>query len=523
MRRYTTTVSSSPAIKNGVLVLSGYGLRIIVVRGHLAVSDGICEDRRRIRLPRATCGLKRLVVLGHTGFITLEALRWLQDIGAALSVIDPNGQVILASVPAGHPGAHLLRAQALAASKGTGLVIVRDLLREKLRGEATVLHRLDGANSAIERITHGVDSLEGGKTLDQLRAVEAEAGAAYWKAWESLPIHFGHRDHERIPEHWRTFGVRHSPLTASPRSAVNPANALLNYLYAMLETEARIAARAIGLDPGIGLLHADLAYRDSLACDLMEPVRPRVDAFVLDMLHTRTFRANDFVETRRGVCRVSSELTMFLGETAPTWAQAVAPIAERVARALLPGKMKRQSGPLPTPLTQFNRIAGRDRLRRRPRNPSSPDSSRIPPACRGCGVVLDNRRRKYCDECFAEYRKEMIGAWAQSGIKALAQRRVVGWDPAHGGHAGYERGRKNTKHMRAAIEWGRKHERMIDEREFRDVILLRLQNVPLGVMAKATGFSVAYCSFIRRGLRVPHPRHWESLREACALGVQEEP
>jgi hypothetical protein len=35
-----------------------------------------------------------------------------------------------------------------------------------------------------------------------------------------------------------------------------------------------------------------------------------------------------------------------------------------------------------------------------------------------------------------------------------------------------------------------------------------LQAVSLGAMAEATGLSEGYCSFIRRGLRMPHRRHW---------------
>ena len=38
-------------------------------------------------------------------------------------------------------------------------------------------------------------------------------------------------------------------LTGSPHNAANPANALLNYLYAILEAEARIALLTIGLGP----------------------------------------------------------------------------------------------------------------------------------------------------------------------------------------------------------------------------------------------------------------------------------
>ena len=56
---------------------------------------------------------------------------------------------------------------------------------------------------------------------------------------------------------------------------------MLNYLYALLESEARLAATSLGLDPGIGFLHVDTDARDSLACDLMEAVRPQVDAFLL--------------------------------------------------------------------------------------------------------------------------------------------------------------------------------------------------------------------------------------------------
>lgn len=46
-------------------------------------------------------------------------------------------------------------------------------------------------------------------------------------------------------------------LTNSPRLATNPANAILNYLYAILEVEARLALATLGLNPGIGVLHVD--------------------------------------------------------------------------------------------------------------------------------------------------------------------------------------------------------------------------------------------------------------------------
>src|ERR1019366_3403588 len=109
-------------------------------------------------------------------------------------------------------------------------------------------------------------------TLERIRLIEARAAGAYWSLWRDLPVPFPKKGDPRVPSHWRSFGARVSPLTMSPRVAVNPANAMLNYLYSLLACESRLAAAALGLDPGMGVLHLDIAARDSLAYDLMEVV-----------------------------------------------------------------------------------------------------------------------------------------------------------------------------------------------------------------------------------------------------------
>ena len=120
--------------------------------------------------------------------------------------------------------------------------------------------------------------------IASIRLIEAQAALAYWSAWRTLPITFPKNDIARIPAHWLNFGARISPLTGSPRLSVNPPNAILNYLYAVLEPEARLAAAALGLDPGLGVLHVDSGNRDSMALDLLEPVRPQVDSYLLDWI-----------------------------------------------------------------------------------------------------------------------------------------------------------------------------------------------------------------------------------------------
>ena len=104
-----------------------------------------------------------------------------------------------------------------------------------------------------------------------------------------------------------SFGARISPLTGSPRLSVNPPNAMLNYLYAVLESEARLAAAALGLDPGLGVLHVDfISNRDSLALDLLEPVRPQVDSYLLEWITRQPLKRQWFFET--GNCRLMVHL-----------------------------------------------------------------------------------------------------------------------------------------------------------------------------------------------------------------------
>ena len=93
-------------------------------------------------------------------------------------------------------------------------------------------------------------------------AAEAEAAAAYWSAWADVEVRFAPADQRRVSDDWRSFGQRHSPLGSGLRLAVNPAGAILNYLYALLEAEARLACQVVGLDPALAIVHADIRGRD---------------------------------------------------------------------------------------------------------------------------------------------------------------------------------------------------------------------------------------------------------------------
>lgn len=322
----------------GIHLATGYGIRLTVERGHLVVEDGIADDRRRVRFNRATSRLKRLVVVGHSGSVSLDAMRWIADIGAVFVQVDHDGNLVAMSAPARHHEPALRRAQALAADSPVGRELMVELLQTKLDRQAALCERIEaftGADGLSAVIRTERERMSETLSLGELRLAEAMAGRAYWRAWASVPVQIAETDRKYLPEHWQTAGRRTPRRDGQwPRRAVSPVHAMLNYLYAVLEVEATIAAHAVGLDPSLGILHVDVRYRSSLAADLMEPVRPVVDGIVLDLLQTRALTRDDCVETTDGTCRVGPPLATLLSAAAPRLLSEVVPHAHSVARRL---------------------------------------------------------------------------------------------------------------------------------------------------------------------------------------------
>jgi CRISPR/Cas system-associated endonuclease Cas1 len=231
--------------RHGVMVLFGYGIQIRVDRGHLLLEDGIGADRHQVRLSRVGHGLRRLIVIGSDGMVSLAALRWLADQDASFVMLERDGSVLATTGPVRPSDAKLRRAQALAHSSGAALQIARELIGQKLAGQEQVArHKLLDTTTA-KTIAQFRAEVATADNISTIRLLESQGAAAYWSAWRTLPINFPKNDLPRVPEHWRTFGTRKSQLSGSPRLATNPPNAILNYLYALLESETRLAVASL--------------------------------------------------------------------------------------------------------------------------------------------------------------------------------------------------------------------------------------------------------------------------------------
>jgi CRISPR-associated endonuclease Cas1 len=441
------------------------------------------------------------VILNAAGLVSLDALRWCQALDIGVLVLGPDGTAQLASTPRVTDDARLRRTQALATSEPYGLDIGRWLIARKLVGQGRILLACFGNAEAAQTIGELALGVEEASSFEGIRKIEAAGAGLYFGAWsgraECVPM-FAAKDRRRIPSHWTRYDGRRSVLASSVqnRKAERPVNAILNYLYALVEAEAIFACQAVGLDPGLGLVHADARSRQSLALDVMEPLRPEVDDFALDLLARRTFRKVDFTETSDGHVRLRSPLTHELAETVPQWAKSLGPIAEHVAHVF--GKAMAGTYSAVTPLTRSRTRAAQAIVKARRASATSAAASTVAlqkPAsvmkprwtCPDCGGPVANYRHVRCDTCMAADPCHTPEVRGRRGAAIAARKRVLSeWDKANPGVA-YDPG--------------------IFQRE----IWPRLAAVPLKDIAEAAGCSKASASDIRRGKRTPHASTWGAL------------
>jgi len=487
----------------GVCVVDGMGARISVDRGALLVSDGMGEHRRDRRFDKATHGLRRVVLLASTGSVTIDAMAWCARLGVGLVVLAPDGSARLASTPRMTDDARLRRTQALATGEPYGLDVARWLISRKLVGQGALVLNRFGDDETAETIGDLALGVEAAASIDEIRGLEAAVAALYFGTWsgrpECVPV-FASQDRRRIPAHWSRYEGRRSVLASANgnRKAERPANAILNYLYALVEAEAILACQAVGLDAGLGIVHADARGRQSLAFDVMEPVRPEVDGFVLDVLASRTFRKVEFVETSDGHVRLRSPLTHELAETMPRWAQALAPVAEHVAHVFgdaMAGKYQPA-----TPLTRSRTKSAQALVKARKASAVTAGASTVTaqrPArarsraswtCPDCGGAVTNHRHVRCETCIGADARQTTEVRGRRGAAIAARKRALAeWEAANVGAA-------------------------YDPELFAREILPGLADVKLSEIVAATGMSKTAASNIRRGKTTPHVSTWGALR-----------
>lgn len=167
----------------------------------------------------------------------------------------------------------------------------RALVERKTSEQICLLRQLGncGRNSGIhikgiiEQMESLVVTMKQTSSIDTLRGLEGTATRLYFSGLvRFFPPELGFRNRTRRP----------------PK---DPVNAMLSFNYTLFYAEIITALFVVGLDPTIGFYHKFDYGRDSLACDIEEVFRPKIDRFVCELFMNRGFSEKDFVKHSGGV------------------------------------------------------------------------------------------------------------------------------------------------------------------------------------------------------------------------------
>lgn len=267
--------------------IEGEALRIVLPRA---------RERQAVRVPLAK--VDQVVVLGNIT-LTTPALQALLERRIAVHYLSARGRSYGSLVADwGKNSGPRLAQYALYGDLARRFHVARQCVAGKLINMRTILLRYARSREdnaalleAVQQIRSALRALARAQPpaevaaddrmqgLGELFGIEGSASAAYYGVLGTL-----------LKPPWQFVGRVRRPPT-------DPVNALLSFGYTLLTNQTTALIHAVGLDPGVGMLHQPGFGKPALALDLIEAFRPViVDSVVITMINTGQLTPNDLEE-----------------------------------------------------------------------------------------------------------------------------------------------------------------------------------------------------------------------------------
>lgn len=152
---------------------------------------------------------------------------------------------------------------------------------------------VDKLKGVSQTLANSLKLVEESQDLEQLRGVEGEAAAQYFRVLDDL-----------ILQQKEDFYFN----SRNKRPPLDNVNAMLSFVYTLLAHDAAAALETVGLDPYVGFLHRDRPGRVSLALDMMEELRAvYADRFVISLINKREVNAGGFTQMENGAVTMDDD------------------------------------------------------------------------------------------------------------------------------------------------------------------------------------------------------------------------
>jgi len=277
------------------LLLNGFGISIKVLDKRLIITNG--KDRlypdnqyQRILLTDHA-DFDKIVIVG-TGAISFNALQWLTEWNINVIMLDGRGRLYGSFNQISGNTEPLIRMKQYECFMND--TARQDYLRKwivssKITAQIMLMRELEFDTEYMEKQYALLNTLSK-NTLRKISAIESHVSKAYYS---NLAILF-----DRInPE--LGFKTRINPMTMRKNEATDIINALLNYGFAILQSEVGKQLNALGLDCDVGFLHVNHDNHVPLIWDMMEPFRYLIDKSVIALVKSNN---GNGINTKQDYC-----------------------------------------------------------------------------------------------------------------------------------------------------------------------------------------------------------------------------
>ena len=283
------------------LLLCGFGINIEVNRSHLIIK----QNDNTIEFEPHRIPYDSIIVDGHYGSISFEAMRWLSKHDVSLTLLNWNGNLLSVMQPQEtlNSGLKIKQYEKYLDSESR-LYIAGQIVKQKVKSSLNLLDKLSNfyeldlttINKEIQRVDFD--------NINNLMMYEGRIASAYWtelsKIFNGLAPDFHFETRRNLSYSWNM-------------NASDPINALLNYGYAILESMVRKDINITGLDVSIGYLHEIAPSKHPLVYDLQELFRYVVDYSVIELLEMK-LKKSDFITTENYHIRLRPDTAKLLIE-----------------------------------------------------------------------------------------------------------------------------------------------------------------------------------------------------------------
>jgi len=233
-------------------ILSGFGISIYVEKRRLVIDNRLKKER--LEFYPHQIDHDSIIVDGHSGNVTFEAIRWLMKHNISLTMLNWNGELLSMTLPK-EPKSGKLRISQYRkyVDDKTRFLIASEIVKQKVELTKHLLLELaryyeevDTSEVGRAFASEGHNASTNAKSINNLLNYEGRIATFYWSVLARI-------FNKLYPEFH--FVKRGGKAYTWNMNAPDQINALLNYGYSILESEVRRAINAVGLDPAIGFLY----------------------------------------------------------------------------------------------------------------------------------------------------------------------------------------------------------------------------------------------------------------------------